>query len=1070
MKNIYSYLRLLCVMLFPFLTHVSNAAPVTVPYECAFASEDDMAGWLIYNRDDDASTWFMSTSDYGGAGIESKASAGYAPTDNWLVTPGLQLKAGDRYQLSFMAYIAYYCEEKMRITVGTSPEPEAQTTILQEVVIPKHDGYYGYKVALLLPEMPSGTYYIGLQYYTDSNESMCVCINKFKIETMQEGTVSGKVINSAGQPMRDVDVKLGGEAGKTAKTDIDGLYTFNAVTQGEYTISAKSFGYKEATRTVSVIPESTTTCDITLEELRKGSLSGTVKDKNGNGVAGASIRLSGYDDYRAVTDASGNYTIGNVYIEDEPAQYTATVYKNFFNEATKTASLSGQGGNTCDFTLEGKAVAPYEVTVSSTDDAATADVKWKRPADMTELGFDNGVPKAGMSLGFDNSHADTNILGIVFREPMTVYGAKWYMTTESRATQVNVNILEIDAGGNPTGKVIYTQADVPFKLGEWTSVTFPAPVICPNGFIIALSSEGHISLAVDTNTGIIGDNTQFYSNTMNSADAFTYFEDVEWSGAMLIRADGERYEPDAAAPEMKYNVYRFADTDKEDESLWTKIGTDINAEAMTDTRFGEIPAGTYRYAVSAINAIDGVESGKTMSAAVHSRCYTRVVVNVTANSIPADAVGATVTLSDGESHVYTATVESDNKAIIDNVWKGTYSITAEQPGFTADLSTIDLSANEEYKIDVELCQILAPVTNIDCDESPEGHATTLRWDLYADIYDDFESKEYKDFEINPAGKTGWDYIDNDNMPTYGFSGSEFPGMGDKMAAILMNGSAVVPPVTTNIAHSGDRALAFFACRAQNTEGGIQTFDSDDYLISPELCYHKDFTLSFHARTYQPQDGVYERFRVGYSLSGKTTGDFVWLTGYITAPEAYTYYEYTIPKEARFITINSSSPNGFIFLLDDIRLTTGILHSGEEPSHGETRGYNIYVDRKHTAHSETNEYTLDWSTMQAGTHTVGVTKVYASGESSPLEITVNVTASGIEVAEAGAVSMTMRHNNILSVRGSHNGVTVYTAAGNTVAKAPAMATALDLSSLPRGIYVAHAQVEGASAAISKITVR
>lgn len=1057
-------------MLLPSLTQVSNAAPLTLPYECAFATEADMAGWSVYNRDDDASTWSMSASDCGGPGVESKASADYAPTNNWLVTPGLQLEAGSRYQLSFMAYIAYYYEEKMRITIGTSPEPEAQTTIVQEVVIPKYNGYYGHKVALMLPEMPSGEYYIGLQYYTDSNESMCVCINNFKVETMQEGTVSGKVTDPAGQAMSGIDVKLAGMAEKTAKTGADGLYTFSAVPQGEYTVSAKSFGYKETARSVTVTPEMTTTCDITLEELDKSSLSGTVKDKNGNGIAGASIRLSGYADYRAVTDASGNYTIDNVYLEGWSAQYTATVCKNFFNEATKTTYLSSQGGNTCDFKLEGKAVAPYEVTVSADDDAATANISWTFPVDMAELSFDNGEPKDGTSLGFDNSHADSNILGVVFREPMNVYGAKWYMTAESRATQVNVNILEIDAGGHPTGKVIHTQADVPFKLGEWSSVTFPSPINCPNGFIVAVSSEGHISLAVDTNTEVIGGKTQFYSNTMNAADAFTYFEDVSWNGAMLIRATGERYEPNAAAPEMTYNVYRLADTDKEDETLWTKIGTGLNAETMTDEQFGEIPAGTYHYAVSAINTLDAVESSKTMSAAVHSRCHTRLVANVTANSIPADAVGATVTLCDDKGHTYTATVDADNKAVIDGVWKGAYSITAEQPGFTADPLTVDMSVDEEYKIDIELRQILAPVTNIDCAASPEGNATILRWDLYADISDSFEGEEYKDFEVNPAGKIGWDYIDNDNMPTYGFSGSSFPGMGGRMAAIVMNGGAVVPPVTSDIAHSGGRALAFFACLANDTEGGLQTFDSDDYIISPALDYHKDFTLSFYARTYQPQDGVYERFRVGYSLSGKSADDFEWLTSYITAPEAYTHYEYTIPKEARFIAINSSSPNGFIFLLDDIRLTTGILHSGEEPSHGETGGYNIYVDRKPVAHSDANEYVLDWSTMTAGTHTVGVTKVYASGESKPLEITVNVTASGVEAAEAGTVSMTMLQNNMLSIRGNHNGVTVYSAAGNVVAKAPAMATALDLDGLPDGIYIARVQSEDGSAAISKITVR
>ena len=110
---------------------------------------------------------------------------------------------------------------------------------------------------------------------------------------------------------------------------------------------------------------------------------------------------------------------------------------------------------------------------------------------------------------------------------------------------------------------------------------------------------------------------------------------------------------------MKYNVYRFAEADKADETAWTKIGSDLTANTMTDSDFGTVPAGTYYYAVSATNALDAVESGKTISSAVQTRCYAKVVVNVKANSVDADAVGAIITLNDGNGHTYNATVGSD---------------------------------------------------------------------------------------------------------------------------------------------------------------------------------------------------------------------------------------------------------------------------------------------------------------------------------------------------------------------------------------------------------------------------
>lgn len=1071
MKNNYFYFLFLFSFIFvSFGSQVSNASPLTLPYECLFTTEGDLSGWTMFNRDNDELTWFMSTSDYGGNGVESKASANFEPTNNWLVSPQLQLEEGGRYQISFMVYTAYYYDEKMRITIGTSPEPEAQTTILKEVLIPKYSGYYGFKVATMLTDMPAGAYYIGLQYYTENAQTMCVCLNNFKVQTMSEGSISGKVTNAAGNVMSGLEVKLVGMDERVAKTDEQGQYSFSAVPQGDYKVSTVAFGYKKAEQSVVVNPELNSVCDISLQEMEKSSLTGTVKDKNGQGVSGARIRLAGYSNYTTVTDATGNYTIDGIYIDGYSAQYKATVYKNFYSEQSRTAYISGWGGNTCDFTLKGKVVAPYKVVVTSTDDAAASTVDWTFPIDMAELSFDNGMPKAGASLGFENSRADSNILGVAFREPMTVYGAKWFMIEESRATKVNVNILELDVDGKPTGKVIYTQENVPFVIGDWSSVTFPEPVNCPNGFILAMSSENYISIAVDTNEDIIGGRKQLYSNTMNAPDAYKFFDDINKSGAMLIRAEGERYEPEAVAPTMTYNVYRFAEADKADETRWTKIGSDLTVTTMTDSDFGTVMSGTYYYAVSATNALDAVESGKTLSAAVQTRCYAKVIVKVTANSIDSDAVGAIITLSDGNGHTYNATVGTDNKAVFESVLKGNYILSAKQKGFSLAEMNVDVSLSEEYSFNVELSQVLVPVTNIDFETSPAGNATMLKWDLFADIYDDFEGEEYKDFEINPAGMIGWDYVDNDGKVTYGFSGSKFPGMGSPMAAILMNGNAVVPSVTTNIAYSGERELAFFACRANNTEGGLVKFDSDDYIISPTLNYHKDFVLSFYARTYQPQDGVYERFRVGYSTTGKELKDFTWVTEYVTAPEVYTYYEYSVPKEARYVTINCSSQNGFIFLVDDIKLSTGILHSGEEPSCGQFNGYNIYVDGKLEANTKVSEYILDWKSLSAGTHTVGITKVYASGESAELSVKINVGNGGVEVVGAESVKMVMNNNNMLSILGSHKGVTVYSVSGNAVANAAEMESTLDLRNLAKGVYIAKARELNGSVVTTKIIVR
>ncbi len=60
--------------------------------------------------------------------------------------------------------------------------------------------------------------------------------------------------------------------------------------------------------------------------------------------------------------------------------------------------------------------------------------------------------------------------------------------------------------------------------------------------------------------------------------------------------------------------------------------------------------------------------------------------------------------------------------------------------------------------------------------------------------------------------------------------------------------------------------------------------------------------------------------VGYSVTGNDATDFIWLNGEkpIEVPMGnWTEYKYTIPAEAKYITINCVSNNIFVFMVDDI---------------------------------------------------------------------------------------------------------------------------------------------------------
>ena len=183
-------------------------------------------------------------------------------------------------------------------------------------------------------------------------------------------------------------------------------------------------------------------------------------------------------------------------------------------------------------------------------------------------------------------------------------------------------------------------------------------------------------------------------------------------------------------------------------------------------------------------------------------------------------------------------------------------------------------------------------------------------------FDDFEG--HTDFEINSAGSIGWTYIDADNQNTYTWQACVFPNQGQKMAFIVMNPSQTSPATDENpnyTPHSGKKMLVDFC-----------TVDSknNDYIISPELSFDADFQISFWARSYKT-DGTMspERVRVGYSTTGKRPSDFKFVSDepYVELPAEWTLVKYTIPKEAKYVTINCVSDDAFMLLIDDIFIGT-----------------------------------------------------------------------------------------------------------------------------------------------------
>ena len=247
-------------------------------------------------------------------------------------------------------------------------------------------------------------------------------------------------------------------------------------------------------------------------------------------------------------------------------------------------------------------------------------------------------------------------------------------------------------------------------------------------------------------------------------------------------------------------------------------------------------------------------------------------------------------------------------------------------------------------------------------------------------YDDFEAHE--DFAINSAGNIGWSYVDGDNQYNYTWAACNFPNMGQKMAFIVMNPSQTSPATDSNPnykPYSGEKMLVdFCADNGQN----------NDYIISPQLKFDEDFTISFQARSYNITSTIpMERIRVGYSVKSMRPSDFVFVNegDYVELPAQWTLLQYSIPKDAKYVCINSVSQDAFMLMIDDIYIGTNRVRPGIAPMRAadmdKVTGFNIYRNGEKVNETPVNVVRYTDEVPDYATYDYTVTAVLADGSES-----------------------------------------------------------------------------------------
>ncbi len=126
-------------------------------------------------------------------------------------------------------------------------------------------------------------------------------------------SITGLVVDTNGDPLSGVIVKLTGTETRFAQTDSFGIFSFNNLTQsGNYNTQPKQTGYLFTEYSQDFVNLTGENAVVFTGEQNNFSIGGRVADGNGNGVSGIIVQLDGAFSEFAVTDGSGDYVFSNL--------------------------------------------------------------------------------------------------------------------------------------------------------------------------------------------------------------------------------------------------------------------------------------------------------------------------------------------------------------------------------------------------------------------------------------------------------------------------------------------------------------------------------------------------------------------------------------------------------------------------------------------------------------------------------------------------------------------------------------------------------------------------------------
>lgn len=280
------------------------------------------------------------------------------------------------------------------------------------------------------------------------------------------GSVAGLVSNGDGNPVEGAEVRID-QLNITTLTDVSGTYSLPYVPAGEYSATAEMFGYSNANELLSVTFGNTTTLNFTMSELALISISGQVTgiDNPGIGIENASIQLTGYANFSAISDASGNFTLSNVYSQNT---YQISVMADGYATYSAPVNVAESNIDLGEIVLTESMLIPYVVLAQTSRE--TMNISWNQPTAAAQqvLIFEDGIHEQGWA----GETGEEVWLGnhIPFDTPVTVTGFDVYWAKYNVFSTVQPMRLDVfDENYN----LVVSSGEFLSGMDEWLHISIP---------------------------------------------------------------------------------------------------------------------------------------------------------------------------------------------------------------------------------------------------------------------------------------------------------------------------------------------------------------------------------------------------------------------------------------------------------------------------------------------------------------------------------------------------------------------------------------------------------------------